>query len=241
MGNDNSQTAVPRHVAIIMDGNGRWAQNRKLGRIRGHMAGIDAVRSVVKEAGRLGIETLTLFAFSSQNWGRPITEVRALMELMSVQLKREIPKLIGQGVRLKAIGQLDKLPKPAQKVLESAIEQTSGCKGLTLVLALSYGGRDEILEATRKILRENPLPEEVDESYFKRFLYDPELPDPDLLIRTSGENRISNFLLWQIAYTEIYITDVMWPDFGPENLRRAIEDYAGRKRRFGLTDDQLDD
>lgn len=230
---------VPQHVAIIMDGNGRWAKLRKLPRVRGHREGIVSVRKVVRAASDAGVKYLTVYAFSSENWGRPPTEVRALMGFLARFLKKEVPELKKERVRLRAIGNLDHLPPKALKTLRWAEEETAGEPGMQFILALSYGGRDEILSAVRSLMDEGVSPEELDEALFRKHLYAPDIPDPDLLIRTSGEMRISNFLLWQIAYSEIYMTDVFWPDFREEEFSKALEVFSKRERRFGLTSDQL--
>ena len=230
--------AVPRHVAVIMDGNGRWASKRRLGRVRGHQEGIKAVRNIIDSAGHAGVSYLTLFTFSSENWGRPKSEVDALMDLLAKNFRRETPELVKRGVRVRIIGDRSKLPAKALESIQMTEEMTSGCSRLTLILAISYGGRDEILHAVKKMVGAGMNPEDIDEESFRAHLYAPDVPDPDLLIRTSGEHRISNFLLWQLAYTEIHVTDVLWPDFGPEDFKTALLDYQGRKRRFGLTDEQ---
>ena len=230
---------IPRHVAIIMDGNGRWARQRNWNRVRGHREGIESVREVVKAARGAGVEYLTLYAFSAENWGRPALEVRALMVLLRRFLRREVPELKEQGVRVRAIGDLQRLPREVLEALAWAEAETESCTVLQLVLALSYGGRAEILEAARRLLQEGYDPDLLDEDAFRLRMYGPDIPDPDLLIRTSGEVRVSNFLLWQIAYTELYVTDVLWPDFRAPEFRRALEDFAGRERRFGLTAEQV--
>ena len=230
---------TPRHVAVIMDGNGRWARQKGWNRIRGHREGIESVRAVVRAARNAGVRYLTLFAFSSENWGRPPGEVRALMGLLRRFLRGEVPELLENGVRVRAIGEVERLPEPARETVRWAEERTRGCTGMDLVLALSYGGRDEILHAVRRLVREGVSPGEVDEAAFRSRLYAPDIPDPDLLIRTSGEMRISNFLLWQMAYTELYVTEVLWPEFREAEFREALADYARRERRFGLTSEQL--
>lgn len=228
---------IPRHIAIIMDGNGRWADQHKLPRIAGHTAAMEAVRDIVKTCGELGIEYLSLYVFSSENWQRPKSEVRALMRLLKDTIRREVAELMKNNVRLSAMGRLSDLPSEARAELTKAINLTSQNTGLNLVLALSYGGRNEILDAIRKIAQDvsnkNISLSEINSSKFKEYLYIPELPDPDLLIRTSGEMRISNFLLWQIAYTELWVTSVLWPDFRKEHLFQALKDYEKRERRFG--------
>lgn len=224
---------IPNHIAIIMDGNGRWAKERKLARYFGHQAGVESVREVVRSCAKLGVKYLTLFVFSTENWERPKREVNALMNLLKKLLKSEAKELNENNVRVRAIGQIERLPKEVKKNLEELIELTKNNTGLTLVLSLSYGGRQEILDAIKKILKNKLEPERFDEKEFRKFLYDPEIPDPDLMIRTGGEYRISNFLLFQSAYTEFYFTKTLWPDFREKDLLLAIEDYQKRKRRFG--------
>jgi undecaprenyl diphosphate synthase len=222
-----------------MDGNGRWARRRRWNRVRGHREGIESVRAVVRAASRHGVEFLTVYAFSMENWGRPKREVQALMGLLRRFLKSEVPELKSQDVRVRTIGSLERLPAEVQETIAWAERETLHCRGLQLVLALSYGGREEILHATRRLLQEGVDPARLDEECFRRYLYAPNIPDPDLLIRTSGEMRISNFLLWQVAYTEIYVTDVLWPDFREDQFAEALRNYAGRERRFGLTAEQI--
>jgi undecaprenyl diphosphate synthase len=234
---------LPRHLAIIMDGNGRWAEKRSLDRIAGHQQGAEAVRRVVRECRRIGIPCLTLFAFSSENWSRPRDEVDALMALLKDFLFSELQEMIEHSIRLQAIGDLQRLPKEVAGVLNEVIKLTASGSEMTLTLALSYGGRDDILQAIRRLMilsREGNLsPEEVNETLFARYLWTGSLPEPDLLIRTSGEFRISNFFLWQLAYTEIFVTSTLWPDFSSEELMQALLDYQGRERRFGLTSEQI--
>jgi undecaprenyl diphosphate synthase len=229
--------ALPTHVAIIMDGNGRWAKKRGLPRIAGHRAGIKAVREVVKGCGSLGIDYLTLYTFSTENWNRPKTEVNALMRFLRGTLKRERAELDKNNVRLSAIGRIGDLPDAVRAELARSIEFLSGNTGLNLILALSYSGRTEILDAVRSIAGEAAAgrvkPSQLDEAAFKSYLYRGDVPDPDLLIRTSGELRISNFLLWQIAYSEIWVTDVLWPDFRRKHLYQGVAEYQKRERRFG--------
>lgn len=224
---------IPAHIAIIMDGNGRWAKEKNLPRYFGHKAGVESVREVVRSCARLGVKYLTLFVFSTENWERPKSEVNALMQLLKKLLKSEAKELHKNNVRVKAIGQVERLPKEVKKNLEELISLTENNKGLTLVLALSYGGRQEIIDAVKKILKTKMEPEKLNEKEFRKFLYDSEIPDPDLLIRTGGELRISNFLLFQSAYTEFYFTPTLWPDFREKELISAIEDYQKRKRKFG--------
>ncbi|MGD0649616.1 MAG: isoprenyl transferase [Verrucomicrobiia bacterium] len=228
---------IPRHVAIIMDGNGRWARQRGLPRIEGHRAGAESVREIVRVSGEVGVEYLTLYAFSIENWDRPKAEVTALMHLLEFYLTQEIPELNKNNVRLAAIGRLHELPQTAQRQLDKSIEALSRNTGLTLVLALSYGGRAEIVDAMRSIGRELKAGRldiaDIDEKVISQHLYTRGITDPDLLIRTSGEMRVSNFLLWQISYAEIYVTDTLWPDFRKEAFMKALEDYSKRHRRFG--------
>lgn len=224
-------TRVPRHIAIIMDGNGRWAKQRHMPRIFGHRAGVTSVRDVVRACGELGVKVLTLYAFSAENWARPTNEVQALMRLLEEYLRRELPELQKNHVQLRAIGRLEGLPTRAQDELTRVRELTSRNKGLVLNLALNYGGRQEIVDACNRLLRERV--KRVDETDFARHLYTADCPDPDLLIRTSGELRISNFLLWQLAYTEFWVTPVSWPDFRRLHLYEAIVSYQQRERRFG--------
>ena len=234
---------VPRHVAVIMDGNGRWAEQRGLSRIEGHREGLESVRDVVRAAGDLGVEYLTLYAFSLENWNRPQAEVTELMRLLEHYLDGELAEVMENDIAVRTIGRLDRLPPSVRKRVADAVERTRDNRAMTLVFALSYGGRAEIVDAARCLLRDAEDgkidPERVDEKTFAAYLYDPEIPDPDLLIRTGAESRVSNFLLWQIAYSEIYITDVMWPEFRAENFRSALSDYQGRERRFGLTSEQV--
>jgi undecaprenyl diphosphate synthase len=222
---------IPKHIAIIMDGNGRWASERNLPRIIGHKVGSESVREIIRVCLELGIEYLTLYSFSTENWQRPKEEIKGLMELLKFLLKNEVDELNRNGVSIKAIGRLDYLPNDVKNELFKAIEKTKNNNKLKLYLALSYGGRQEILDAVNKII--NSKLEFVDEGTFRNFLYDPNLPDPDLLIRTSGEYRISNFLLWQISYSEFYFTKTLWPEFRREEFIKAIEDYSKRKRKFG--------
>ncbi|OEU76062.1 MAG: di-trans,poly-cis-decaprenylcistransferase [Desulfuromonadales bacterium C00003107] len=230
---------IPQHLAIIMDGNGRWAEQQQLPRIFGHRQGVETVRTVVKECRALGIPHLTLYAFSSENWGRPAAEVAALMELLGLFLAQELETLMAEDIRLRVIGNTSLLPVKVRQVLEDTIQRTAGNHRLVLTLALSYGARDEILRAVQSLateVQEDKLAvAEIDESRFSAALDTAGLPDPDLLIRTSGEMRISNFLLWQLAYAELYFTEVLWPDFSADELRRALDAFTARQRRFGLT------
>lgn len=232
-----STGGLPEHIAIIMDGNGRWARQRGLPRIAGHREGINSVREVVRAAGELGIKALTLYVFSAENWRRPRREIGALMRLLRETTRREIADLMKNNVRLKIIGRLEDVAPAARRVLTEAVAQTESNTGLVLNLAINYGGRTELVDAVRKLSQEvqtgQLAVEAIDEELFGKYLYTGELPDPDLLIRTSGEMRLSNFLLWQIAYTEIYVTEVLWPDFRRQQFYGAILDYQGRERRFG--------
>ncbi len=244
MSPSNNLENIPRHVAIIMDGNGRWAQQRNLPRIQGHRTGAKSVRASVETACELGMDYLTLYAFSLENWNRPETEVNALMHLLHWYLKKEVAELNRLNVRLVAIGQLDNLPKKAREELNSAIDTLKANTGLTLVLALSYGGRAEIVDAARSIANDvcagHLSIDDIDEKVFGQHLYMKDLPDVDLLVRTSGEMRISNFLLWQISYAEIHVAETLWPDFRRPQFLQAIEDYGQRNRRFGrVTTGQL--
>jgi undecaprenyl diphosphate synthase len=228
---------LPEHVAVIMDGNGRWAKNKGAARIFGHRNAIEAVRQVIEGAGELGIKYLTLYAFSTENWGRPKEEVDALMELLVNTLQKEVERLHKNRVKLKTIGDIGQLPKDCRENLKEATEATKNNTGLTLLIALNYSGRREILKAVSEIVekvRDGVIRiDEIDEPLFSTFLDTKDIPDPSLLIRTSGEMRISNFLLWQIAYTELYITHKLWPDFRKEDLYEAICEYQKRERRFG--------
>jgi undecaprenyl diphosphate synthase len=238
-----SQEVLPRHIAIIMDGNGRWAKQRGLPRVAGHNEGINSVREVTRECGNLGIKVLTLYTFSVENWSRPKSEVSALMTLLLHTIRNEIDELHKNNVRLTLIGHLTDLPDDPLKGLMEGVEKTSQNTGLNLNLALSYGGRVEILDATRAIAKdvlEGRIGlDDIDEKLFSDYLYTRGMPDPDLLIRTSGELRISNFLLWQMAYTEIYVTETFWPDFRNKELLLAIREYQKRERRFGKTSEQI--
>lgn len=224
---------LPRHVAIIMDGNGRWAAMRHLPRVEGHRAGIDAVRTTVETSARLGIPVLTLYAFSVENWKRPDTEISALMGLLKHYLRSELKTLLRNNIRFKVIGQPDRLSREIREELQAAEVRTAGNAGMLFNIALSYGGRAEIVDAARQVLRSGVDPDTLDEATFASFLYTAGQPDPDLMIRTSGEMRVSNFLLWQIAYAEIWVTDALWPDFRTRDLLEAIIDYQKRDRRYG--------
>ncbi len=234
---------LPRHIAIIMDGNGRWAKERGMARVFGHRNGVKAVREATESAAELGVEYLTLYAFSTENWNRPEMEVNALMALLVDTIKKEIKTLNENSIRLQAIGDLSKLPEKSRKTLLKAIEDTSHNNRMTLVLALNYSSKWEIVEAARKLAEQVKLgklePENIAEDTFSDALSTKGMPDPELLIRTSGEARISNFLLWQIAYAELYFTKTLWPDFRKEHLYEAIINYQNRERRFGKTSEQL--
>jgi undecaprenyl diphosphate synthase len=224
---------MPAHVAIIMDGNGRWAAQRHLPRVEGHRAGIDAVRDTVESAARLGIKVLTLYAFSVENWKRPAAEVSTLMLLLKRYLRSELNTLLRNQIRFRVIGRMDQLAVDIQDELSTAITRTAGNSGMLFNIALNYGGRAEIVDAARRAMAAGVRPEELTEERFAQFLYTAGQPDPDLLIRTSGEMRVSNYLLWQIAYAEIYVTDTLWPDFRRRHLLEAVLAYQKRERRYG--------
>jgi undecaprenyl diphosphate synthase len=224
---------LPRHIAIIMDGNGRWAASRHLPRVEGHRAGIESVRTTVETSARLGVPVLTLYAFSVENWKRPDTEVSALMGLLKHYLRLELNSLLRNNIRFRVIGQRDRLSPEVRSELEQAEARTAGNGGMLFNIALSYGGRAEIVEAARQLIRDGVRPDDLDEATFASRLYTAGQPDPDLMIRTSGEMRVSNFLLWQIAYAEIWVTDALWPDFRTRHLLEAIVDYQRRDRRYG--------
>jgi undecaprenyl diphosphate synthase len=234
---------MPRHIAIIMDGNGRWAQQRSLPRVAGHRQGVESVRDVVRTCREMGVSVLSLYAFSRENWNRPKWEVKALMQLLSRYLKSEIEEFMKNGIALRIMGNLERLPEKLQSQLISAIDQTKENTAMTLNVALSYSGREEILMAVRKIaeaVREKALSmDDISEKTFENFLYTNGLPDPDLLIRTSGEYRLSDFLIYQMAYTEFYIIPTLWPDFRKKHLLTAIQEFNKRERRFGLTGKQV--
>ena len=224
---------LPAHIAIIMDGNGRWAAQRHLPRVEGHHAGIDAVRDTVETAARLGLGVLTLYAFSVENWKRPEAEVSTLMRLLKRYLRAELDTLLTNDIRFGVIGRLEELSPDIQEELHTAIERTSKSKGMLFNIALNYGGRAEIVDAARRAIASGVRPGELDEDRFAGFLYTAGQPDPDLLIRTSGEMRVSNYLLWQIAYAEMYVTETLWPDFRRRHLVEAVLAYQKRERRFG--------
>ena len=227
---------LPRHVAVIMDGNGRWAQKRHLPRIAGHRSGTQSARTTIETCARLKIEALTLYAFSVENWRRPKTEIDFLMQLLREYLKKEMPLLQRNEIRMRFLGRIDELPAAVQKDVREAMEKTAGNKGMVLCVALNYGGRAEIVDAMNAILREHNghgAASQITEERIARHLYTEGLPDPDLLIRTSGEMRVSNFLLWQIAYAEIFVTDTLWPDFNRARLLEALAEFQKRERRYG--------
>lgn len=234
---------LPRHVAIIMDGNGRWAKKRFLPRVEGHRNGAKAVRKIVEESRRLGIRYLTLFAFSTENWHRPGEEVSSLMRLFMQYLKSECTRLSENGIKLRAIGDLTRLSPEVRSSLEECMEKTKNGDKMDLLLAISYGGREEIVSAAIRLaesVKNGELePFQINNKLFTEHLYAPDVPDPDLLIRTSDENRISNFLLWQLAYSEIVVTSVLWPDFDENEFNNCLKSFANRSRRFGLTEDQI--
>ncbi len=234
---------LPSHVAIIMDGNGRWARQRGLDRVFGHQQGVVALREIIETAAEIGIKYLTLYAFSTENWGRPDEEVNALMSIMIQSLNKETDTLLKNNIRLNTIGDVERLAEDVRARLFETLRVTSGCTGLTLVVALSYSSRWEILEATRKLAKEvsngTLSPENINDEKFEKYLTTYGIPDPELMIRTSGELRISNFLLWQLAYAELYFTEILWPDFGRDEFYKAIIDYQKRERRFGKTSEQI--
>ncbi len=236
-------TKLPKHLAIIMDGNGRWAKQQGMLRAFGHEKGTSSLKAIVQHCAKLGIENLTLYAFSTENWNRPKLEVDTLMKLLIKSLKKELETLVKNNIKLNSIGDISRLPKIAQKELEEVINKTQNNNQMTLTLALSYGSREEIINAVKKIaskVKNNIISiDNIDESIINNHLYTQNLPDVDLVIRTSGEHRISNFLLWQIAYAEFYFTDVLWPEFSEENLYEAIVSYQKRERRFGKTSEQI--
>ena len=229
-------TRIPKHVAVIMDGNGRWAKKRALNRLKGHKAGIEAVRETIRAASDSGVEFLTIYSFSTENWKRPDEEVEGLMNLFAKTMLAEVDGLHEEHVRVMTIGDISRLPKETRDAFDDAWNKTKDNDGMTLLVAVNYGSRQEILHAVQQIIdeaRETGVVPQIDEALFERGLYTAGIPDPELLIRTSGEMRISNFLLWQLAYTEIYVTDVLWPDFNRYEFLRALLDYQGRDRRFG--------
>lgn len=238
------KSRLPRHVAVIMDGNGRWAKKRNLERSQGHVEGVNTVRKITEIASEIGVGYLTLYTFSTENWNRPKEEVDALMSLIVVAIERETPDLIKNNVRLTMIGDIERMPEFARKRLQKCMDDTSHCNGLVLNLALSYSSKWEILKAVKAIAEEvrdgKIAVEAIDDTLFGNHLTTRNIPDPDLLIRTAGDLRISNFLLWQIAYSELYFTDIYWPDFTKDDFCRAIIDYQSRERRFGKTSEQVE-
>lgn len=228
---------IPQHVAIIMDGNGRWAKKRLMNRVRGHQKGMEVVREVVRACRESGVKVLTLYAFSTENWHRPKTEVAALMEILKRFLVSERKEMLDNNIRLHAIGEIHRLPEEVRKILAESLSLTGQCSGMVLNLALSYGGRAEIVSMVKaigkKIATGQLKTDEISETMVNNHLYTESLPDPDIMIRTSGEMRISNFLLWQLAYAELFITETLWPDFGKEELYSIFEEYRNRSRRFG--------
>lgn len=238
-----SASHIPSHVAIIMDGNGRWAKQRGLPRTEGHIRGQDALRTTLRAAAKRGIKYLTVYTFSTENWSRPQEEVDALMSILVSAIHAETPQLIAEGVRMRAIGDLSRLPQQAQDSLAESIELTKDGAQITLILALSYSSRDEIRRASQRLAAEAAAgrlrPEEITEELISSYLDTAEYPDPDLVIRTGGEERISNYLLWQSAYSELYFSETYWPDFGQEALDEALAAYASRERRFGKTSEQI--
>ncbi len=238
-----SASHIPSHVAIIMDGNGRWAKQRGLPRTEGHIRGQDALRTTLRAAAKRGIKYLTVYTFSTENWSRPQEEVDALMSILVSAIHAETPQLIAEGVRMRAIGDLSRLPQQAQDSLAESIELTKDGAQITLILALSYSSRDEIRRASQRLAAETAAgrlrPEEITEELISSYLDTAEYPDPDLVIRTGGEERISNYLLWQSAYSELYFSETYWPDFGQEALDEALAAYASRERRFGKTSEQI--
>ena len=230
---DEIETTAPRHVAIIMDGNGRWAESKGLHRSKGHEAGASSVKTIVEECVRHGVKYLTLYSFSTENWNRPQEEIDALMQLLLLKLASEVPDLINQGIRLNHIGRIDRFSKEVQIAIAEACQATQEGKVLTVTLALDYSGRSELANVMRRIIDAGVGIESVNEKLIEEYLYTSDLPDPDLLIRTAGEYRVSNFLLWQIAYSEIFITECCWPDFDADEFKQALDDYSRRDRTFG--------
>jgi len=234
---------IPRHVAVIMDGNGRWAQERGLERNAGHREGIESVREIIRACRDHGVKILTLYAFSIENWNRPRGEVSELMRLLEEYLETELDEVIGYDARVRSIGRLDRLPPSTRRAVEHAVEKTAGNQGMQLIFALSYGGRAELVDAARRMMRDAEAgkidPEDLDEKSFAAYLYAPDVPDPDLMIRTGNEQRVSNFLLWQIAYAELHLSQKMWPEFRRTDFEAALLDYQQRERRFGLTGEQV--
>jgi undecaprenyl diphosphate synthase len=229
---------IPKHVAIIMDGNGRWAKKRFLPRIMGHQSGVRAVERAIRFGKNRGIEILSFYVFSTENWRRPVEEVSGLMGLFRYFAVSKLREMKAEGVRIRFAGRLEGLPRDVYDIIRKAEEETRECEAIDIYICLNYGGRQEILDALEKMLREDPSqrPETITEEHFSRYLYMPHLPDPDLIIRTSGEYRLSNFWLWQSAYSELYFTDVLWPDFADQDFEQALESYGKRERRYGRTE-----
>ncbi len=230
---------MPRHIAVIMDGNGRWAKARGLSRSEGHKAGTEAAKNIVTQCREIGIKHLTLYTFSKENWARPKDEISTLFDLLTVFLKKELSSLRKQDIRLKILGELSEFPFGVRQVVAHTIKKTEHCSSMTLNLALNYSGRDELVRACKKMIAQGISEDQITEESMSDYLYTAGQPDPDLIIRTSGEQRLSNYLLYQAAYSELYFTDVFWPDFTPDELDKALADYAGRQRRFGKTGDQI--
>lgn len=236
-------SALPSHVAFIMDGNGRWAKERGLERFYGHREGVNTVRKITEAAGQIGIKYLTLYTFSTENWNRPRKEINELMSLLAMQIEKETPELIKNDIRLHIIGNWELLPAKVSECLKKSMEETASCSALNLILALSYSSRWEITHAARliaeKVRKDEIIPEQISEELFASCLSTSAFPDPDILIRTGGEKRVSNYLLWQISYSELFFVDKYWPDFGEEDLYKVLSDYQNRERRFGKTSEQL--
>ncbi len=229
--------SVPEHIAIIMDGNGRWAKKRGLPRLAGHQAGTENLRRIIRSCVELGIKYLSIYAFSTENWGRPKEEVEGLLKILNSVIEKELKELHGEGVKLRHIGRLDKLPSELRRKVENAIELTKDNDKLTIVLAFNYGGRDEIVYAVEQLIKSGVKADDVSETLISQNLFTAGIPDPDLIIRTSGEMRLSNFLIWQAAYSEYYVTPTYWPDFDKAELQKAIDAFCQRNRRFGCLDD----
>jgi undecaprenyl diphosphate synthase len=234
----STPTQVPYHLAIIMDGNGRWAKSRGLPRLAGHRAGTENLRHILRSCVKHGIKILTLYAFSTENWGRPADEVRGLMGILEQVIERELNELHAEGVRIRHIGRMNGIAPRLQRKITHAVEMTRNNDTLILNVALNYGGRQEIIDAVRRLLADGIKPEDLDDALFSQYLYTDGLPDPDLIVRTSGEMRVSNFLIWQGAYAEYYATPTYWPDFNEDELQKALDHYASRERRFGLVAEQ---
>ncbi len=239
MNSASTSNQVPYHLAIIMDGNGRWAKARGLPRLAGHRAGTDNLRRILRACVKHGIKILTIYAFSTENWGRPVEEVRGLMSILEQVIERELKELHAEGVRIQHIGRMDGISPRLQKKIRQAVELTRNNDTLVLNVAFNYGGRQEIIDAVRRIIQDGVDPERVDDALFGQYLYTAGQPDPDMIVRTSGELRVSNFLIWQGAYAEYYVTPTFWPDFDENELQQALEQYASRERRFGLIAEQV--